>query len=109
MRSGCLTGPLAMRSAAGRDRENLFGHWQICPRSMRPLIAMRSPFTATRSAASITAQGRVRNCTWPGCVPVVPLSSVESAAVIAAVKMRFWGKVLVDTRIKPACERPAAR
>jgi hypothetical protein len=29
----------------------------------------------------------------------------KSAGVIAAVKVRFWGKVFVDTRISPAWDR----
>ena len=43
-----------------------------------------------------------RNGTWLGWIFVVPLSSVLRAVVIAAVKPRFYRKVLIDTGIRPA-------
>jgi hypothetical protein len=39
----------------------------------------------------------------------VPLSIAARAVVIAEGKPRFCGKVLVDTRIRPAWDWPAAR
>jgi hypothetical protein len=39
---------------------------------------------------------------------VVLLSRVARDAVIAVVKLRFCGKVFVETRISPACDCPAA-
>jgi hypothetical protein len=57
----------------------------------------------------LVAYPRARNSTWPDRILAVPLSSVAREAVIADGKPRLCGKVLVETRIRPAWDWLAAR
>jgi hypothetical protein len=61
------------------------------------------------SGSGLVAYPRARNSTWPDCILAVPLSSVAREAVIADGRPRLCGKILVETRIRPAWDWSAAR
>jgi hypothetical protein len=99
---------------SGRSLRKLSGAIILCVGRL-PLHFQLSELTVPKCPGVWTeaglgpAQPRVRNNTWPDWILAVPLSSVTREAVIADGKPRFCGKVLVDTRISPAWDWPAAR